>query len=124
MPCHTGSGCLPWVQQRRDAVGGDIANMAPNQKDSSKFVVADRPDLFPCAACALPLFTTPMQLHSGIGWRSSYTCIAGSLATELDFSFIRSRTEYHGVRCGGHRRHRFDGWPTPTSCVTATAGLR
>lgn len=92
-------------------------------RHSSKLVTVKRPGVFICAACDLPLFTTPMQFHSGTGWPSFYTYIPGTLETELDFSLIWPRTEYHCVRCGGHQGHRFDGWPVPTGLRYCNNGL-
>ncbi|MDN5869563.1 MAG: peptide-methionine (R)-S-oxide reductase [Nitrococcus sp.] len=90
---------------------------------SSKLVQVNRPGVFICAACDLPLFTTPMQFHSGTGWPSFYTYIPGTLETELDFSLIWPRTEYHCVRCGGHQGHRFDNWPVPSGVRYCNNGL-
>lgn len=92
-------------------------------RHSSPLVTVKRSGVFVCAACKLPLFTTPMQFHSGTGWPSFYTYIPGTLATELDFSLIWPRTEYHCVRCGGHQGHRFDGWPVPSGFRYCNNGL-
>lgn len=92
-------------------------------RHSSELVTVNQPGVFTCAACDLPLFTTPMQFHSGTGWPSFYTYIPGALETELDFSLIVPRTEYHCVRCGGHQGHRFDGWPTPSGLRYCNNGL-
>lgn len=92
-------------------------------RHSSRLVTVKRPGVFVCAACDLPLFTTPMQFHSGTGWPSFYTYIPGALETQLDFSLIWPRTEYHCVRCGGHQGHRFDGWPVPSGLRYCNNGL-
>lgn len=92
-------------------------------RHSSKLVTVKRRGLFVCAACDLPLFTTAMQFHSGTGWPSFYTYIPDTLETELDFSLIWPRTEYHCVRCGGHQGHRFDGWPVPGGMRYCNNGL-
>lgn len=90
---------------------------------SSKLLDVDEPGLFVCAACELPLFTTPMKFHSGTGWPSFYTYIPETLETEWDFSLIWPRREYHCARCGGHQGHVFDGWPTPTGLRYCNNGL-
>lgn len=89
---------------------------------SSDLLEVEEPGVFVCAACRLPLFTTPMKFHSGTGWPSFFTYIPGNLETQLDFSLIWPRTEYHCVRCGSHQGHLFD-WSTPTGLRYCNNGL-
>lgn len=90
---------------------------------TSELLKVEAPGVFLCAACRLPLFTTPMKFHSGTGWPSFFTFIPGNLETQLDFSLIWPRTEYHCVRCGSHQGHLFDNWPTPTGLRYCNNGL-
>jgi peptide-methionine (R)-S-oxide reductase len=81
---------------------------------SSPLDKEQRPGVFACAGCGLPLFTSRMKFDSGTGWPSFFTHIPGHLGTRKDFKLILPRTEYHCIRCGGHQGHVFDDGPPPT----------
>lgn len=90
---------------------------------SSPLLEIAEPGVFLCAACGLPLFTTPMKFDSGTGWPSFFTCIPDTLEMRGDASMIWPRTEYHCVRCGGHQGHLFDDGPPPTGTRYCNNGL-
>ena len=73
-----------------------------------------RAGTFICAACYLPLFESKTKFDSGTGWPSFYQPIPGRLDSKRDFKLLWPRTEYHCVRCGGHRGHIFSDGPQPT----------
>ena len=74
----------------------------------------ERPGVFACLGCNLPLFTSAMKYESGTGWPSFFTTIPGVFGTTTDYKLILPRTEYHCIRCGGHHGHVFDDGPPPT----------
>jgi peptide-methionine (R)-S-oxide reductase len=74
----------------------------------------NRPGVFVCAGCSLPLFTSAMKYESGTGWPSFFTTIPGAFGNKKDYKLIYPRSEYHCVRCGGHHGHIFDDGPPPT----------
>lgn len=74
----------------------------------------DRPGLYVCAGCDLPLFSSEMKYESGTGWPSFFTTIPEVFETKRDFLLLIPRTEYHCTRCGGHHGHVFDDGPPPT----------
>jgi peptide-methionine (R)-S-oxide reductase len=74
----------------------------------------NRPGVFACAGCGLPLFTSAMKYESHTGWPSFFTTIPGVFVTKTDYKIILPRTEYHCARCGGHQGHVFDDGPKPT----------
>ena len=74
----------------------------------------NRPGVFVCAGCELPLFTSEMKYDSGTGWPSFFTHIPGAMGTRKDFKLIWPRTEYHCIRCAGHQGHVFSDGPAPT----------
>ena len=82
-----------------------------------------RPGTYVCAACYLPLFDAADKFESGTGWPSFTRPIPGHMETELDFSMVWPRTEYHCVRCGGHQGHVFDDGPPPTGQRWCNNGL-
>ena len=81
---------------------------------SSPLNAEERPGIYACVACDLPLFTSEMKYESGTGWPSFFTTIPGVFETKRDFHLIFPRTEYHCTRCGGHHGHVFDDGPKPT----------
>jgi len=74
----------------------------------------ERPGLYRCAGCDLPLFDANAKYDSGTGWPSFHTALPGAVGTKLDFKLLIPRTEYHCARCGGHQGHVFDDGPPPT----------
>ena len=74
----------------------------------------DRPGVYLCAACDLPLFTSAMKFDPGTGWPSFFTTIPGALETRTDRFLFFTTIEYHCLRCGGHQGHVFDDGPEPT----------
>lgn len=78
---------------------------------------------FRCAGCDLVLFESAMKYDSGTGWPSFFDHVEGHLLSELDFSMIWPRTEYHCARCGGHQGHLFEDGPEPTGLRWCNNGL-
>ncbi len=74
----------------------------------------ERPGLFVCAGCGLPLFVSTHKYDSKTGWPSFYDVIPGHVKTKTDYKLILPRTEYHCARCGGHQGHVFEDGPQPT----------
>src|SRR5262249_15141033 len=67
-----------------------------------------------CAGCGQPLFAADAKFARGPGWPSFSAPFAESVETEIDRSFLMTRTEVHCSRCGGHLGHVFDDGPQPT----------
>ena len=78
---------------------------------------------FTCAGCDLPLFDSRTKYDSGTGWPSFWDCIAGHVATKVDYRLVWPRTEYHCARCGGHQGHVFDDGPKPTGLRYCNNGV-
>ena len=79
---------------------------------------------FACAGCGQPLFVSNQKFDSGTGWPSFTTPLEGSVATSIDTSYGRVRTEVHCSRCGGHLGHVFEEGPPPTGlryCINGVA---
>jgi peptide-methionine (R)-S-oxide reductase len=99
------------LDPRRYRVLFEDATEPPN---SSPLNAEKRAGTFVCAACNLPLFDARHKYESGTGWPSFTRPLPGQVRTELDFSMVWPRTEYHCARCGGHQGHVFDDGPQPT----------
>ena len=104
-----------WKKRLSPAAYNVLREEGTERAGSSPLNNEKRPGVFACAGCALPLFTSEMKFESGTGWPSFFTMIPGALATKTDYKMIVPRTEYHCVRCGGHRGHLFDDGPAPTN---------
>lgn len=70
-----------------------------------------------CRACGAELFSSAAKFHSGCGWPSFFTPLAGdAVILRSDPSLGRVRTEVLCSGCGSHLGHVFDGegFDTPT----------
>ncbi|MCE8018144.1 peptide-methionine (R)-S-oxide reductase MsrB [Halomonas sp. MCCC 1A17488] len=76
-----------------------------------------------CAGCDLLLFESAMKYDSGTGWPSFFEHVEGHLLSQLDFSLVWPRREYHCARCGGHQGHVFSDGPEPTGLRWCNNGL-
>ena len=70
-----------------------------------------RNGFYHCANCGAKLFASTSKFDSGTGWPSFSEALPGAFKTKLDYSFGRSRTEYHCANCGVHHGHVFNDGP-------------
>lgn len=85
----------------------------------------NRPGIFVCAGCDLPLFSSKTKFDSGTGWPSFWQPIAQENIDEMpDGSEMVVRTAVSCRLCDGHLGHVFTDGPKPTGlryCVNSVA---
>jgi peptide-methionine (R)-S-oxide reductase len=79
------------------------------------FLGEERPGIYSCRLCGLPLFKAVAKFESGTGWPSFTAPFAlGHLRKVRDTRYGMIRTETVCARCGSHQGHVFSDGPPPT----------
>jgi peptide-methionine (R)-S-oxide reductase len=89
------------------------------------FLEENRPGLFTCRLCGLPLFVSGKKFESGTGWPSFTAPFDDAHSRDVsDASYGMERTEIVCARCGGHQGHVFADGPPPTGlryCINSVS---
>ena len=83
--------------------------------------------VYTCRACGAELFRSTEKFHSGCGWPSFFSPLAGDRIVGIeDRSLGMVRTEVRCASCGSHLGHVFagEGYDTPTDlryCINSVS---
>jgi peptide-methionine (R)-S-oxide reductase len=84
---------------------------------TGEYTDTDTTGVYCCRACGAELFRSAEKFHSGCGWPSFFSPLAGDSIVEIeDRSMGMVRTEVRCAACGSHLGHVFagEGYDTPT----------
>ena len=84
---------------------------------TGEYTATETAGVYSCRACGEELFRSSEKFHSGCGWPSFFSPLAGDRIIEIeDRSLGMIRTEVRCASCGSHLGHVFagEGYNTPT----------
>ena len=92
---------------------------------TGQYESTDTPGTYKCVCCGQPLFRSESKFHSGCGWPSFTSPLAGeAVDEETDKSHGMTRTEIKCSRCDAHLGHVFEDGPDPTGlryCINSVS---
>jgi peptide-methionine (R)-S-oxide reductase len=92
---------------------------------TGQYESTDTPGTYKCVCCGQPLFRSESKFHSGCGWPSFTSPLAGeAVDEETDTSHGMIRTEVRCSRCDAHLGHVFEDGPDPTGlryCINSVS---
>ncbi|MCU0277756.1 MAG: peptide-methionine (R)-S-oxide reductase MsrB [Candidatus Nanopelagicales bacterium] len=94
---------------------------------SGEYTDTEDVGVYSCRACGAELFRSSEKFHSGCGWPSFFSPLAGDAIIEIeDRSLGMVRTEVRCASCGSHLGHVFagEGYGTPTDlryCINSVS---
>lgn len=92
-----------------------ILNQGTEQPFCGGLLANEKPGVYVCRLCELPLFRSTSKFESGTGWPSFYEPFDPEhVANIRDVTHGMVRVENRCARCGGHLGHVFEDGPEPT----------
>ena len=92
---------------------------------TGEYESTETPGTYKCVCCGQPLFRSESKFHSGCGWPSFTSPMAGeAVDEETDTSHGMIRTEVRCSRCDAHLGHVFEDGPDPTGlryCINSVS---
>jgi len=92
---------------------------------TGEYESTETPGTYKCVCCGQPLFRSESKFHSGCGWPSFTSPMAGeAVDEETDASHGMIRTEVKCSRCDAHLGHVFEDGPDPTGlryCINSVS---
>ena len=104
-----------WRQRLTSEQFEVLRNKGTERAFTGAYASIKEPDVYRCAGCHAPLFSSETKFESGTGWPSFWEPIEpGAVELHEDDSLSMRRTEVTCGRCGGHLGHLFPDGPRPT----------
>ena len=92
---------------------------------TGEYESTETPGTYKCVCCGQPLFRSESKFHSGCGWPSFTSPMAGEVVDEeTDKSHGMIRTEVKCSQCDAHLGHVFEDGPDPTGlryCINSVS---
>ena len=107
-----------WQQRLTPAEFQVLRQAATEPPFVGEYTDTETEGVYRCRACGTELFRSSEKFHSGCGWPSFFSPLAGDRIIEReDRSLGHVRTEVLCATCGSHLGHVFagEGFPTPTN---------
>ena len=107
-----------WKQRLSPAEFQVLRQAATEPPFVGEYTDTETEGVYRCRACGTELFRSSEKFHSGCGWPSFFSPLAGDRIIEReDRSLGHVRTEVLCATCGSHLGHVFagEGFPTPTN---------
>lgn len=106
-----------WREQLTDDEFHVLREAGTEAPFMGEYVDTETEGIYSCRACGTELFRSTEKFHSGCGWPSFFSPLAGDRIVELvDYSLGMKRTEVRCAACDSHMGHVFEGegYNTPT----------
>ena len=106
-----------WREQLTDEEFHVLREAGTEAPFMGEYVDTETEGIYSCRACGTELFRSTEKFHSGCGWPSFFSPLAGDRIVELvDYSLGMKRTEVRCAACDSHMGHVFEGegYNTPT----------
>lgn len=106
-----------WREQLSDAEYRVLREAGTEAPFAGEYTDTETEGIYRCRACGGELFRSAEKFHSGCGWPSFFSPLAGDSIVEIDdHSHGMVRTEIRCASCDSHLGHVFkgEGYNTPT----------
>ena len=107
----------PWRERLSDEEYRVLRQGGTEAPFMGEYTDTETKGIYACRACGAELFRSDEKFHSGCGWPSFWSPLAGEAVVEIeDLSHGMRRVEVRCAQCDSHLGHVFEGegYGTPT----------